>query len=242
MSCTRCRRKAARRHSEQITSTSVGRKYSRNCTHGGPPLYQVQHLVPALNGFQSAVFQNQQKYSELESLALLLASPQNAALISPHIARVLVSEAVDCHARGHHIAYHWFCSAILICSAIGGSLQLYSGCKVPPSVNSIIDEAKHNFAAALWRWTSCDCLEAPSLAQPWADTKARSQQLAKAKKWDEAIASCQNVLAILMKAEEVEVVGMRSCLSSRAVLNLQAISGYGPLPVAPGTYPFSVLP
>ena len=131
MSCTRYRRKAARRHSEKITSTSVGRKYSRHCTHGGPPLYQVQHLVPALNGFQSAVFQNQQKYSELESLALLLASPQNAALISPHIARVLVSEAVDCHARGHHIAYHWFCSAILICSAIGGSTLVASSGRMP---------------------------------------------------------------------------------------------------------------
>ena len=53
----------------------VGVKYDRNCKHGGPPVSVIRHLLPKLQLFQSIVFQHQDKYRDVQSLARLLAAP-----------------------------------------------------------------------------------------------------------------------------------------------------------------------
>ena len=69
----------------------VGVRYNRNCLHGGPPVSVIRHLHPTLRLFLDTVFQNQNEYCDVLSLAQLLASPQFAGLMSHHIARVLLS-------------------------------------------------------------------------------------------------------------------------------------------------------
>ena len=84
----------------------------------------IQHVLPTLQVFQTVVAKNQQKFDDIQLLAELLAAKELAALISPDMARVLLAEAVDCHARSKSIAHHWFCSARLISGAVVGSLTL----------------------------------------------------------------------------------------------------------------------
>ena len=154
----------------------VGVRYNRNCLHGGPPVSVIQHLHPTLRLFQNTVFQNQNEYCDVLSLAQLLASPQFAGLMSQHLARVLLSEAVDCYARSEDIAQHWFCAGILISASLQGSLQLQDG-EIPQPVLNIIADSKRDFATALWRWTSCSCMDAPGEPSPWQDAKAKQSSL-----------------------------------------------------------------
>ena len=202
----------------------VGVRYNRNCLHGGPPVSVIQHLHPTLRLFQNTVFQNQNEYRDVLSMAQLLASPQFAGLMSHHLARVLLSEAVDCYARSEDIAQHWFCAGILISASLQGSLQLQDD-EIPQPVLNIVADSKRDFAAALWRWTSCSCMDAPGEPSPWQGAKAKAVQLVKKKQWQKAIASFQHVLGMLNKAEDTEGRQMRAtCLSSRSGELLRQIS------------------
>ena len=192
--------------------------------HGGPPVSVVQHLLPKLKLFQTAVWKNQQKYCDVQSLARLIATPQFAELMSHHFARVFVSEAVDCYARSEDIAYHWFCAGVLISASLKGSLMLQGG-EMPQAVLNIVAESKRDFAAALWRWTSCSCLDAPGGLLPWEDAKSKAVQLVKKKQWQQAISSFHQVLGMLNTAEDTEGRTMQAtCLSSRSVELLRQMS------------------
>ena len=202
----------------------VSVQYNPNCMHGGPPVSVIQHLVPKLQFFQTAVFQHQSKYRDVQSLARLLAAPQFAELMSPHLARVLLSEAVDCYARSDDMAHHWFCAGILISASVQGSWQFKNG-EIPQQVLNIVAESEGDFAVALWRWTSCSCMDAPVGLSPWKDAKSKAVKLVTKKQWQRAITSFQQVLGMLNTAEDAEGRKMRAtCLSSRSPQLLRQIS------------------
>ena len=77
-------------------------------------------------------------------------------------------------------------------AALKGSLVLQVG-EIPPAVLDIIAESERDFPAALWRWTPCSCLDAPSEVFPWNDAKSKAVQLVKEQQWQRAIFTFQHV-------------------------------------------------
>ena len=132
----------------------------------------MQHLPPTLQRFQTVVWKNQETYRDVQSLALLLAEPQFRALISADMARVLLSEAVDCHARSEDIAHNWFRAAILLTEAAENPLVLHEG-RIASVVQDIVAVSHEDLAAALWSRTSCGCLD-PPVASPVRKRKSIS--------------------------------------------------------------------
>ena len=130
-------------------------------------------------------------------IADLLALPQYAPLITQHIARVLVAEAVDCYARNESSAQHWLVSALVISSALEDSLALQRPCRIPAKLRRLIADAEEDLQTALWRCTSCGCLDAPNRPLPWSHAMAQVEALVGVGEWQRAISSSQQVLGLL---------------------------------------------
>jgi len=211
--------------------------YSNECTHGGPAIDLVEDALGILEAFQTKVFQTklfdlppeqkavkQEQYTaDIQVLLKLLRRPEFERLISSDVARVFLSEAVDCNERGEGIALAWFCTALLIGALSTGAVQ---GEDLPAIVRERADEALKNVAYAIWRWTPCDCATAESseLDLPWAAPKLAAAELVKIKNWPDAISCYEILLASLVEAREKELALQAACcFSSRGPLGLPGI-------------------
>ena len=92
--------------------------YTYSCCHGGPPPEDVLHLMPTINAFLTEVWANEEELLHEEALAELLRDREFKPLLSRNVARVLISEAVDCHARSEDIARNFYRAAILVQAAV----------------------------------------------------------------------------------------------------------------------------
>ena len=127
----------------------------------------IQHLESKLHHFQYVVLQHQDNYRDVRLLARLLGIPQFADLVSHHIARIFIAEAVDSYARSEDIAEHWVSAGLLISASLKGQFHFQDG-ELPQPVLDMVAEAKNHLPHMLWRSTSCHCMDAPNKLLPWA--------------------------------------------------------------------------
>ena len=106
------------------------------------------------------------KYSDLRSSAQLIMLPEFAGLMSPHIVRFLISEAVDCYARSEDIADHWFRSGISM-DVASRYLGMLDEREMPPVVLHVVANCGRDVVASLWKWTYCSCLRSPPMVSRW---------------------------------------------------------------------------
>lgn len=212
--------------------------YCDECTHGGPPLDLVEDVLDLVEVFQSKVlsaklfdlppgvahFRQDQHAADLKTLACLVQQPEYTKLRCADIARIFLSEAVDCNHRREAIAQAWTCTALLLSAASTGALPKGED-NVPVVIQDLAAEADRDLASVLWRFTPCDCVTAPQATHlPWTAMRTAGAQHVKCKDWASAASCYVQALTMLEAAEKTETaISAATCFTSRGPKSLNQV-------------------